>query len=151
MNTPRVVLSSALVLLLSFAAHAQSRNYHVEIHNPAKFDAGEALKDTPGQDVSTDHRPLLTLPNQSLSNNRPDGALQSSSGPLVNTTGGAGFEGVAANGYAPPDTNMAVGPNHIVQWVNVRFAIYDKAGNIAANYPKPGNAFWHGFGGPCET
>src|SRR5438552_1152853 len=65
MNTPRVVLSSALVLLLSFAAHAQSRNYHVEIHNPAKFDAGEALKDTPGQDVSTDHRPLLNLPNSS--------------------------------------------------------------------------------------
>jgi hypothetical protein len=46
---------------------------------------------------------------------------------------------------------MAVGPNHVVQWVNTRFAIYDKAGNIQAGYPKPGNAFWQGFGGACET
>jgi hypothetical protein len=142
-----------LVVLAGFGgtALAQSRNYHIEIHNPAKFDTGEALKQTPGTEVSTDHRPILNLPSSSTSNNRPDGALQSAPGPLVNTTGGPGFEGVPASGYAPPDTNMAVGPNHIVQWVNIRFAIYDKSGNILAGYPKAGNAFWQGFGGPCET
>ena len=138
-------------LLATLPCLAQSPNYHVEIHNPAKFDTGENLKQSPGQDVATDHRPLLNLPRQSVSNNRPDGALQSVTGPLVNTVGGTGFEGVSANGYAPPDTNMAVGPNHIVQWVNVRFAIYGKDGSIAAGYPKLGNAFWSGFGGPCET
>ena len=124
---------------------------HVEIHNPAKFDSGEDdLGANHGQDVASEHRPLLNLPRQSQGNNRPDGALQGGSGPLVNTTDCLGFEGVAASGYAPPDTNMAVGPNHIVQWVNVRFAIYDKSGNMLSGYPEPGNAFWAGFGGPCQ-
>jgi hypothetical protein len=140
------------LLLADSLSYAQSPNYQVEIHNPARFDTGEeALHDTPGHDVATEHRPLLNLPRQSESNNRPDGALQSESGPFVNSVGGLGFEGVDASGFAPPDTNMAVGPNHIVQWVNVRFAIYDKSGIMLPGYPKPGNAFWQGFGGPCET
>jgi hypothetical protein len=143
---------AGLVLATGPTGHAQKPNMHVEVHNPAKFDSGEEeLDSNPGQEVAEEHRPLLNLPRQSQSNNRPDEALQSGSGPLVNTVDGVGFDGVPASGYAPPDTNMAVGPNHIVQWVNVRFAIYDKQGNIQAGYPKPGNAFWAGFGGPCET
>jgi hypothetical protein len=123
-----------------------------EIHNPAKFDSGEdELDSNHGHEVAEEHRPLLGLPRQSQSNNRPDEALQGGSGPAVNTTDGVGFEGVAADRFAPPDTNMAIGPNHVIQWVNVRFAIYDKSGNIFAGYPKPGNAFWQNFGGPCET
>ena len=142
---------AGLVLAVG-TGHAQKPNMHVVIHNPAKFDSGdEDLDQSPGQEVAAEHRPLLSLPRQSQANNRPDGALQGSQGPLVNAVDGVGFEGVPAQFYAPPDTNMAVGPNHIVQWVNVRFAIYDKAGNILAGYPKPGNAFWTGFGGPCET
>jgi hypothetical protein len=72
-------------------------------------------------------------------------------GPLLNTTPGASFDGVGYNGLIPPDTNMAVGPNHIVQWVNAQFAVFDKSGNILPGYPKPGNAFWSGFGGMCQT
>jgi hypothetical protein len=147
-----VSILAGIVLAAGTTGHAQKPNMHAEIHNPAKFDSGEDdLGSNHGQDVASEHRPLLNLPRQSQGNNRPDGALQGGSGPLVNTTDGVGFEGVAANGYAPPDTNMAVGPSHVVQWVNVNFAIYDKAGNIFPNYPKPGNAFWQGFGGPCET
>jgi hypothetical protein len=142
----------AAIVVATGTTHAQKPNMHVEIHNPAKFDSeDEALDDNPGREVSQEHRPLLNLPRQSQGNNRPDGALQGGSGPLVNTTDGVGFEGVGASGYAPPDTNMAVGPNDVVQWVNVRVAIYDKTGTIRSGYPKPGNAFWSGFGGPCET
>jgi hypothetical protein len=142
----------AAIVLAAGTGHAQKPNMHAEIHNPAKFDSGEDdLSSNPGHEVAEEHRPLLNLPRQSQSNNRPDGALQGGSGPAVNTTDGVGFDGVPANGYAPPDTNMAVGPNHVIQWVNVRFAIYDKLGNILPGYPKPGNAFWTGFGGPCET
>lgn len=149
---PSLSLTAALAgwLLSVPLALAQSPNYRVTIHNPAKFDSGEALRETPGTEVAEEHRPLLNLPRQSQSNNRPDGALQTVQGPLVNTTGGAGWEGVAVGNSAPPDTNMAVGPNHVIQWVNVRFAIYDKSGNIRPGYPKPGNAFWSGFGGPCQ-
>jgi len=147
-----LLLTLITVFITGSAAYAQSRNYQVEFNNPVKFDAGEeSLNDSPGKEVAVEHRPLLELPRQSESNNRPDGALQLSSGPLVNTTPGTGFEGIDASGYAPPDTNMAVGPNHIVQWVNVRFAVFNKSGIMLPGYPKQGNAFWQGFGGPCET
>jgi hypothetical protein len=61
---------------------------------------------------------------------------------------------------APPDTTGAVGPNHYVQWVNLRYAIYtltrDASNNITAfnlvpGFPKNGNVVWSGFGGRCQS
>jgi len=61
---------------------------------------------------------------------------------------------------APPDTTGDVGPNHYVQWVNLRYAIYtltrDVSNNITAfnlvsGFPKNGNTLWQGFGGRCQT
>ena len=76
-----------------------------------------------------------------------DGALQTTAGPLVATTGGLNFAGVGqgdygfSDQYAPPDTNGAVGATQYVQWVNTYFAVFDKAtGAIAAGFPKPGNS-----------
>lgn len=152
MNKYAVLAVLAAILVATGTTHAQKPNMRAEIHNPAKFDSeNEALDDHRGTEVAEEHRPLLNPPRQSQGNHRPDGALQAGSGPLVNTTDVALWDGVPANGYAPPDTNMAVGPNDVVQWVNIRFAIYDKSGNIRPGYPKLGNAFWQGFGGPCET
>jgi hypothetical protein len=50
----------------------------------------------------------------------------------------------------PPDTNGDVGPNHYVQWVNLAFAIYDKAGGKVYG-PAAGKTLWSGFSGPCQT
>src|SRR5258705_2922530 len=59
------------------------------------------------------------------------------------------FEGVpvdSARRVAPPDAVGAVGLTQYVQWVNLRFAVFDKAtGAMAANFPKQGNAIWAGF------
>ncbi len=61
---------------------------------------------------------------------------------------------------APPDTTGDVGPNHYVQWVNLRYAIYtltrDGSNNITGfnlvpGFPKNGNVVWQGFGGRCES
>jgi hypothetical protein len=61
---------------------------------------------------------------------------------------------------APPDTTGDVGPNHYVQWVNLRYAVYtltrDASNNItgfnlAAGFPKQGNVVWQGFGGRCQS
>ncbi|HEU4594036.1 MAG TPA: hypothetical protein VFS10_02625 [Pyrinomonadaceae bacterium] len=60
---------------------------------------------------------------------------------------------------APPDTTGDVGPNHYVQWVNLRYSIYtltrDANGisgfNLVAGFPKQGNVVWQGFGGPCQN
>ena len=102
MSYPSLRLHSFLTLIAVFiacsGAYAQSPNYQLEIHNPVKFDSGEeSLDSAPGKEVAEEHRPLLEVPSQSQSNNRPDGALQSSPGPLVNTIPGPGFEGVDAS------------------------------------------------------
>jgi hypothetical protein len=61
------------------------------------------------------------------------------------------FEGIAnPQGYLPPDTEGAVGPNHYVQAVNVAFAIFDKTGNLLQG-PVATNTLWSGFGGVCES
>ncbi len=61
------------------------------------------------------------------------------------------FEAIGdLNFYTPPDTNGDVGPNHYVQIVNAKFAIYDKSGTLLYG-PVDNNTLWDGFGGPCET
>jgi len=56
---------------------------------------------------------------------------------------------VLGSRVAPPDANMDVGRNHVVQMVNLLFMIWDKQGNILMG-PTPNDALWSGFGGPCE-
>lgn len=61
------------------------------------------------------------------------------------------FEGVNnVDSVLPPDTNGDIGPNHYVQWVNLTFAIYDRAGTVLYG-PAAGSTIWDGFGGPCEN
>jgi hypothetical protein len=38
-----------------------------------------------------------------------------------------------------------------VEWVNVTFEVFDKVTGAPVLGPTPGNAFWKGFGGSCET
>jgi uncharacterized membrane protein len=64
--------------------------------------------------------------------------------PILNFEGQGDF-----NMYAPPDTTGDVGPNHFVQMVNVNTAVYDKSGNLLAEWAN--NQLWDGFGGPCEN
>ncbi|HEV2834433.1 MAG TPA: hypothetical protein VGW58_03895 [Pyrinomonadaceae bacterium] len=61
---------------------------------------------------------------------------------------------------APPDTTGDVGPNHYVQWVNLRYAIYTLTRganneitgfNLVPGFPKQGNVVWQGFGGRCQS
>lgn len=61
---------------------------------------------------------------------------------------------------APPDTTGDVGPNHYVQWVNLRYSIYTLARganneitgfNLVPGFPKQGNVVWQGFGGRCQS
>ncbi|HET7101941.1 MAG TPA: hypothetical protein VFJ52_12385, partial [Terriglobia bacterium] len=80
-----------------------------------------------------------------------DPALQGSTGPTVAATAGANFGGVSANGYAPPDTNGAAGATQYMQWVNVKFAVYNKSNGRLVFGPALGNSIWSGFGGSCQS
>ena len=61
------------------------------------------------------------------------------------------FDGLAADGAAPPNTSGKAGATQFVQWVNNQYAIYDKTTGQQIQAPRPGNSLWAGFGGPCAT
>jgi hypothetical protein len=100
-------------------------------------------------------RPVLPLPLPVLPE-QADGALQASAGPQVGTTDLLNLPGIGDGDYgftvqyAPPDTNLSVGDQQVVQFVNVDFAVFDKATGALLMGPVPGNTVWSGFGGGCE-
>jgi hypothetical protein len=94
------------------------------------------------------------------------GVEQRAQGPRPGIRVAASFDGLGV-GFAgpqgtarlrnPSDNSLAVGPDHIVQIVNTRLAIYTKKG---ATYdttgrvlvgPVPTNTIFQGFGGACEA
>lgn len=62
---------------------------------------------------------------------------------------GTGLSGFSMTG-APPDTTMAVGPNHIVAWVNSQYAVFDKSGTVLTG-PVNGNTLFTGVANLCAT
>ncbi|HET9033065.1 MAG TPA: hypothetical protein VFN25_09180 [Dokdonella sp.] len=68
---------------------------------------------------------------------------------------GASFDGIgnptACGGCIPPDTNGDVSDQHFIQWVNNKWAIYDKNTGAVVQAPTAGNSFFAGFGGKCQT
>lgn len=91
---------------------------------------------------------------QTAPGTRPAAALVASFDGL-----GEGFVGPqgTATGRNPSDNSLAVGPDHIVQIVNSRMAIFTKKGRKYATTgkalygPVGTNNVFKGFGGPCEA
>ena len=81
-----------------------------------------------------------------------DETLQQAHGPEAMPAPIQNWDGINNVGYTvrPPDTVGDVGPNHYVQWVNVRFQIWNKSG-VSLYGPAQGNTLWSGFGGKCQT
>jgi hypothetical protein len=113
-------------LPISFLA-AQTTHGPVELNPAVQHDVSPPLFSmaalSPGAEVQRE-KPLRLIPPNQPANDRPDPALQTSTGPLVSTTSGLNFAGVGNGDYgfapnaAPPDTNGAVGATQFVQWVN---------------------------------
>ncbi|MCC6857945.1 MAG: fibronectin type III domain-containing protein, partial [Bryobacterales bacterium] len=149
----------ALTALLSSATALAQEQYVIVVTDPYKHDISDRLdKLVPKwQAFAAKHEiPLKTIPAPVGDPAAPDPGLQDSTGgPAAaaadrNWEGlGKGFPGYTVY-YAPPDTTMAVGPNHVVQWVNVDYVVFDKSGNTLGG-PYAGNQLWQGFGGACET
>ncbi|MEO8370975.1 MAG: BACON domain-containing carbohydrate-binding protein, partial [Candidatus Solibacter sp.] len=59
----------------------------------------------------------------------------------------SGFQGLTDNFTAiPPDTQGAVGPQHVVTMLNTQVMIQSRSGVARANYPITLNAFWSPLG-----
>lgn len=63
---------------------------------------------------------------------------------------GIGQDAPSSGQPIPPDTVGAVGPDHFVQAVNNRFAVYGKDGGLLFG-PVPTNTLFAGFGELCEV
>jgi len=61
-----------------------------------------------------------------------DPVLQKEAGRNLDIAIGVNFDGIGSPGYAPSDSNMAVGPNEIVEVVNVDFQVFNKTGGTIA-------------------
>ena len=85
------------------------------------------LSDNPKAQGNTEHvhRPV---PSHAGHGGGLDNVVQTSAGPLISATGGINFDGPGANGAAPSDNNIAVGPNHIFAAVNSVYQIFTKTG-----------------------
>lgn len=63
---------------------------------------------------------------------------------------GTGFSGYSLQAEVP-DTNVAVGPTQIVEWVNEAFVVLNKSTGKVEHGPVNGNTLWKSLGGPCAT
>jgi hypothetical protein len=83
-----------------------------------------------------------------------DPVLQRQSLPLVATINALNFDGISADGVAPPDTNGSVGDNvtnQYVQIVNEEYAVYNKNTGATILGPTLIDTIWSGFTGACST
>ncbi|MGI8741928.1 MAG: discoidin domain-containing protein [Bryobacteraceae bacterium] len=100
---------------------------------------------------------LLPRTTARLAPHLPDPVVQSTPGRMINIPSPAtNFDGIGDGvagfrvGSAPPDTNLTVGPNHLVEMVNTDLAIYNKSG-VLLQGPLSINTLWQGFGGLCQA
>jgi hypothetical protein len=161
--TASVAVVLAFAVGLASAPRGARAASSVEVNAAVHHDVSPALRDIKGAPLlPTIHgdRPLRLLPSgPGGASPVAPGALQTTTGPQVSTSGGLSFDGIGVHGNtpanpcscAPPDTNGAVGATQYVQWVNTAFAVYNKSTGALVFGPVAGNTLWSGFGGPCQA
>jgi hypothetical protein len=115
-----------------------------------EFSLSQPVRDMPPQAHTPGPRknaPLFRPPLHKSGANVADPVVQTFTPTAASANAVGQFEGLGA-GYpgfsitaVPPDPNMAVGPNHIVQWVNNAFVVFDKQG-APIGAPVDDSTFW---------
>ncbi len=148
MSARQLIFAAACMCLVGGAATAQT----LTVTYPSASGATPPLSqlpDGPKPSGNTEHahRPV---PSHAGKGGGQDTAVQTFAGPLLSASGGITFDGPGANGFAPSDSNIAVGPNHIFAVVNSVYQIYTKSGATLLG-PKSLSSLWTGVGGGCAT
>ena len=122
------------------------------VTRPTRFAVSPRLSELPDVAVGPfeDHPPLPLPARRPGAAGAQDGAMQTTSGPLVRAITRNNFDGIGANGSAPPDTNIAVGLSHVVEVVNSRYQIFNKSGTSLLG-PSSLSGLWTPLGGSCST
>ena len=149
--------ASLLVFPPKPQARAQDAASTPAISVELKHDLSPALRD---MSPRNEHTPLEDAEQESERAGRRraiapppvvDQALQSFASIPAQLTPGLSFDGVGYSGWLVGDPNLAVGATQVVQWVNTKFAVYNKQNGALQYGPTDGNTLWSGFGGPCEN
>jgi len=163
----RVHTALVFVLLLGLPGAAMAQGGPPQVVLATEHDVSPPLRELPPGPRHfgvLEAEPVKRIPSSRTPASGPDRVLQKAPQPgapaflapatIANFDGvGNGFTGPAGTfvvNSAPPDTNGAVGPNHIVEIVNTDFAIFSKTGTALFG-PVPINTLWSGFGGRCAT
>jgi len=156
-------LRYAIVLLLLTPTALWAQNGRPEVIVDVHHDMSPPLREMPPgprRIGDLEAEPVRHIPSSRTQPLGPDAVLQkpprdgmAALAPLAPTAItnfdgiGNGFVGPAGTfvvNSAPPDTNGAVGPNHVVEVVNTDFAVFNKAGTPVFG-PVPINTLWSGF------
>jgi len=160
MQIIRTVVFSLTVVLSSAITGVASE---VEVIQETSHGTSLPVRMMPYQPVAGNFvAPWLKNPSAPLSatSAQEDPAIQETSGPAVSTTPGLGLLGLGTGfvgpsgtfsvGFAPPDTNAAVGATQIVEVVNLSYAVFDKTtGSPTAGPTSIGN-IWSGVDSSCS-
>lgn len=159
----RLITTGAAILLAS-AAYAASPT--PEIMHATRFDVSPPMRDIIRNLAPTANVPetedgyipnifikpknrvnTWQVPDYSRMQNAPTGTPAPALGASYNGIGNP----TACGGCIPPDTNGDVSDQHYIQWVNNKWAIYNKSTGAVVQAPTAGNSFFAGFGGMCQT
>lgn len=151
---PTLLLVSTFALSITASGQIPNAESHrPDIVRPDHFDVSKPLRDLYAVGTARTRSDFEPKRTEAVGNVNPKGvdplAAQSLATSAASVASGSNFDGVpvdSARRVAPPDTNGAVGATQYVQWVNLRFAVFDKvSGAMAAGFPKQGNSIWAGF------
>jgi uncharacterized repeat protein (TIGR01451 family) len=171
-SSRRVLMVGVSVLLLVLSAGASGvpaikaqdqAGQEPYVSQPVTPKVSQAVRLLPAAPPPQPGAPVREVPSRREDRRRTgDGTGEQTSDPLVQRGVRAAvaktpdpirsFDGIAATGSVPPDTIGDVGPNHYVQTVNVKFAIYDKTG-AQLKAPTNINQLWisASAGGRCQA
>jgi hypothetical protein len=149
-----LILCGLALTTLAFAKANQSKTI---VTYPSAFAVSQPVSDLPiAYSIFESHETPEPRPVPLRKNAVPgplgqeDPILQKEVLPEVSATQGIVFDGISSAGYVPSDSNLAIGPNHIVETVNVQFAVYNKSGAILAG-PTNLTTLYAGLGGNCAA
>jgi len=160
-----IMLTSAMLFACNAYAIATTNKadpYTVFVVHEIKHDTSLPLRDMTPVILPTTFRETPRLRLTNITQKRwhvpaTDFTLQLAPGAALDIIQGVQFTGLGQGfpGFVdeifPPDPNGSAGLDQYVQWVNVKFAVFNKHTGAVIQGATSGNQLWSGFGGACQN
>ena len=144
-----------MIFFFSITSFGQATLSEPEVGQCVYFDTSPPLRDIPEAPITHSNWrdgivPLFQNPPKYYDHYQFDPSLQETMGERSTGFVIQSWDGVSAQGYAPPDPSGDVGPNHYMLATNVRFQIWNKSGTSLLG-PSNLGTIWSGFPGPWAS